>query len=198
MPLSYIQKTKNRFSMNFNSHSAIEGRHAFLSPSNYSWVNYDDQKLDARWVAARAAARGTALHELAHQAIRLGVKLSKADKTLSAYVSDAIGYKMNVEQPLRYSDNCFGTVDTISFRRQTLRIHDLKTGITRTSERQLEVYAALFCLEYGFSPYDIEIELRIYQCGEIRVYTPHPDALLRIMDKIIMFDRRIEILKEVG
>lgn len=182
--------------MNFNSHSAIEGKHAFLSPSNYHWVNYDDHKLEARWTAARAAARGTALHALAHQAIRLGVKLSKADKTLSMYVTDAIGYKMNVEQPLYYSDNCFGTADTISFRRNTLRIHDLKTGITLTSVRQLEVYAALFCLEYGTSPFEIGIELRIYQNDDVRVYIPDPDMLLHIMDTIIEFDKRIEAFKE--
>lgn len=182
--------------MIFNTHSAIAGQHAFLSPSNYHWINYNDQKLNARWTSVRAAARGTALHELAHQAIRLGVKLSKADKTLSMYVADGIGYKMNVEQPLYYSDNCFGTADTISFRRNTLRIHDLKTGLILTSEHQLEVYAALFCLEYGKSPFDIDIELRIYQNEEVRVYIPNPEMILRIMDTIIEFDQRIELLKE--
>lgn len=182
--------------MNFNSHSAIEGRHAFLSPSSYYWINYNDHKLEARWAAARAAAKGTALHALAHQAIRLGVKLSTANKTLSMYVADAIGYKMNVEQALYYSDNCFGHADTISFRRSTLRIHDLKTGIVATSEHQLEVYAALFCLEYGISPFEIDIELRIYQSGAVRVYTPDPDYIIRIMDTIIEFDKRIEIMKE--
>lgn len=184
--------------MNFNTHSALVGKHAFLSPSNYSWVNYNDQKLEARYYLSRAAARGTALHDLAHQAIRLGVKLSNADKTLAAYVRDGIGYRMNVEQPLYYSDNCFGTPDTISFRKNFLRIHDLKTGVTRASELQLEVYAALFCLEYGFSPFDIQIELRIYQSGEIREYIPNPDTLMHIMDKIITFDRQLDYLKEVG
>lgn len=184
--------------MNFNSHSTIAGKHAFLSPSNYHWINYDEQKLDARWFLNRAAARGTALHDLAHQAIRLGVKLSKADKTLSMYVADGIGYKMSVEQPLYYSDNCFGTADTISFRRRQLRIHDLKTGVTKTSENQLVVYAAIFCLEYGVSPFEIEIELRIYQNEEVRVFIPDPEFIFRIMDKIIASDRRIEMLKEEG
>ena len=182
--------------MNFNSHSALAGKHAFLSPSNYHWINYNEQKLDARWTLSRAAAKGVALHDLAHSAIRLGVKLSKSDKTLSMYVADGIGYKMNVEQPLYYSDNCFGTADTICFRRNTLRIHDLKTGVAPTSEHQLEVYAALFCLEYGVSPFEIEIELRIYQSGEVRTYVPDPDRIIHIMDRIISFDRRIELLKE--
>lgn len=183
--------------MNFNSHSAIAGKHAFLSPSSYHWINYTEQKLDAKFIASKAAARGVSLHDLAHEAIRLGVKLSKADKTLSMYVSDAIGYKMEVEQPLYYSDNCFGTPDTISFRRRMLRIHDLKTGIIPASHHQLEVYAALFCLEYEQSPFDIDMELRIYQTGDVRVLVPDPDVILHIMDKIMMFDRRIEMLKEV-
>jgi Protein of unknown function (DUF2800) len=182
--------------VNFNAHSAISGQHAFLSPSSYHWLNYDEHKLAARWVAARAAARGTALHDLAHQAIKLGVKLSTANKTLSMYVADGIGYKMNVSQVLYYSDNCFGEADCISFRRHTLRIHDLKTGIIRTSEHQLEVYAALFCLEYNVSPFEIDIELRIYQSDDVRVYTPSPETIFTIMETIIEFDKRIEMFKE--
>lgn len=181
--------------MNFNSHSELEGRHAFLSPSSYHWINYTDEKLDARFIAVRAAARGTALHLLAHDAIRLGIRISNADRTMSAYVRDAIKYNMTPEQPLWYSDNCFGTADTLSFSRKVLRIHDLKTGIGKTSVHQLEVYAALFCLEYGMSPWDIEIELRIYQSGNIAVEQPDPDTILHIMDRIIQFDRRIELLK---
>lgn len=182
--------------MNFNPHFALQGKHAFLSPSSSAWVNYDDDKLATRYYLVSSAQRGTDLHLLAHQAIRLGVRISNADKTLAAYVRDAIGYKMAVEQPLYYSDNCFGTADTISFRQKKLRIHDLKTGITKTTERQLEVYASIFCLEYGFSPHDIEIELRIYQGGEIKVFIPNPEYILYIMDKIISFDRQLDYLKE--
>ncbi len=28
--------------MNFNSHKNLEGQHAFLSASNYSWINYSE------------------------------------------------------------------------------------------------------------------------------------------------------------
>ena len=31
--------------MNFNKHSNLEGRHAFLGASKYHWVNYDEDKL---------------------------------------------------------------------------------------------------------------------------------------------------------
>lgn len=181
--------------MNFNRHSDLQGKHAFLSPSNYHWINYTDQKLEARFYAASSAQRGSDIHDLAHDAIRLGVKLSKSNQALSTYVNDAIGYKMATEQMLYYSDNCFGTADAISFRRGKLRIHDLKTGITASSEKQLEVYAALFCLEYSIDPFSIEIELRIYQREEIRVFEPFPETIAAIMDKIIIFDQQIEQLK---
>jgi hypothetical protein len=179
----------------FNTHSELYEKHAFLSPSNYHWLNYNDEKLEARFVASMAARRGTDLHNLAHEAIRLGVKLSKTNRALSTYVNDAIGFKMNCEQPLFYSVNCFGTADTISFRRGKLRIHDLKTGATRTSEHQLEVYAALFCLEYSISPFDIDIELRIYQRDEIKIFEPFAETISEIMDKIIQFDLQIEQMK---
>lgn len=184
--------------MIFNQHSGLREKHAFLSPSNYHWLNYDDQKLEARFFAAMAARRGTALHDLAHEAIRLGVKLAKSNQALSTYVNDAIGYRMSCEQVLFYSDNCFGTADTISFRRNMLRIHDLKTGITVASPHQLEVYAALFCLEYGHSPFDIDIQLRIYQRDDIFVYEVNPEAIEMIMGKIVDFDQQIERIKEAN
>jgi hypothetical protein len=182
--------------MIFNTHSGLEGKHAFLSPSNYHWINYNDQKLEARFHAYRAAQRGSDIHKLAIEAIRLNVKLAKSNQALSTYVNDAIGFKMNCEQLLYYSDNCFGTADTISFRRNKLRIHDLKTGITATSEHQLEVYAALFCLEYSIDPASIEIELRIYQRDEIRIFDPLPEIIYGIMDTIIEFDKQIERFKQ--
>lgn len=181
--------------MNFNDHSELSGKHAFLSPSNYHWINYNDQKLEARFISAVAARHGTDLHEFAHDAIRLGIHLPENSETLSMYVNDAIAFKMRVEQSLYYSPNCFGHCDTISFWNNLLRIHDLKTGITATSEKQLEVYAAIFCLEYGFSPLDIGIELRIYQRNEIRVYEPYGEQITFIMDKIVYFDQQIDAMK---
>lgn len=181
--------------MIFNKHSELAGQHAFLSASKYHWINYDDEKLDRVFTANEAARRGTDLHAFAHEAIRLGVKLPSSAKTLHLYVNDAIGYRMSVEQILYYSENAFGTCDTIGFRRNKLRIHDLKTGHSPCSIHQLEVYAALFCLEYGFKPFDIEIELRIYQSDEVQVYEADPELINQIMNKIVNFDRRITQLR---
>ncbi len=181
--------------MLFNPHTNLIGQHAFLSASKYHWINYDDEKIDRVYIAALASKRGTELHEFAHEAIRLGVKLPRTAKTLHLYVNDAIGFRMTSEQVLYYSDNCFGTADSISFRRNMLRIHDLKTGVTPTSEHQLEVYAALFCLEYRIKPVEIETELRIYQNDEVMVYEADPDTITHIMDKIITFDKRIAAIR---
>lgn len=184
--------------MIFNLHSDLRDKHAFLSPSNYHWLNYNFQKLEARYHTVMAARRGSDLHDLAREAIRLGVKLSRSNQALSTYVNDAIGYKMSCEQILYYSDNCFGTADTISFRRNKLRIHDLKTGIIQASEKQLEIYAALFCLEYMIDPFEIEVELRIYQRDEIRIFEPPPELTASIMDIIVEFDKQIETIKEAN
>jgi hypothetical protein len=181
--------------MLFNSHSNLEGQHAFLSASKYHWINYDEDKLDRAFIAAMAAKRGTDLHAFAHEAIRLGIRLPRNNKTLHAYVNDAIGYKMRTEQILYYSENAFGTADAISFRKDMLRIHDLKTGVIPASPKQLEVYAALFCLEYRYKPFNISIELRIYQNDEVQVYEGDPDAIVHIMDRIITFDRRISSIR---
>lgn len=183
--------------MNFNQHYDLAGRHAFLSASKYHWINYDEEKLDQTYRTQIMAQRGTELHELAFNAIRLGVKLAETGQTVNTYVNDAIGFRMTPEQVLYYSPNAFGTADAISFRDNMLRIHDLKSGVTRTSEHQLEIYVALFCLEYGFKPEDIDIELRIYQNDNVTEYFPEDADINRIMETIILFDRRIEAIKKL-
>ena len=104
--------------MNFTAHSELEGCHAFLSASQYHWLNYDEETLDARYLSMIAKVRGTELHEFAAQAIRLGIRLKGVKNTLNMYVNDAIGYRMTPEQPLFYSRNCFGTADAITFKQK--------------------------------------------------------------------------------
>lgn len=182
--------------MNFNRHSNLEGQHAFLGASKYHWINYDESKLMESYSKFLAIQKGTVLHEFAAQCIRLGQKLPKSNKTLNMYVNDAIGFKMVPEQVLFYSENCFGTADTISFRKQLLRIHDLKTGAIPAHMEQLMIYAALFCLEYKIDPADIETELRIYQNDTILYHKPPAVDIVPIMQKIITFDEIIHKIKE--
>lgn len=182
--------------MNFNKHSNLDGQHAFLGASKYHWVNYDENKIVEAYSKFLAAQKGTELHEFAAQCIRLGQKLPKSKKSLNMYVNDAIGYKMTPEQTLFYSENCFGTADAIGFRDTFLRIHDLKTGVTPAKMEQLEIYAALFCLEYRVKPGEIGIELRLYQNDEIIVYEPSAEDIAPIIDKIVTFDKIIAKIKD--
>ncbi len=176
--------------MRFNKHLNLQGEHAFLSPSQHHWIHYTPERLVDRWTTAQAAAYGTAQHEYAHREIEEG-HLSGLVGTVGLYINDAIKYRMICEQVLYYSENCFGTVDTITFRHKILRIHDLKTGVIKGSVHQLEVYAALFCLEYNVDPFTIRIELRIYQDNEITIYDADPKDIIFIMDRIQEFDKII-------
>ena len=75
--------------MNFNSHKNLEGQHAFLSASNYSWISYSEGKVADAYAKWRAAQKGTLLHAFAAQCIILGQKLPRSEKTLNMYVNDS-------------------------------------------------------------------------------------------------------------
>ena len=181
--------------MIFNKHSEIEGQHAFLGASKYHWLGYDEKKLTDVYLKSLAAREGTELHDFAATCIRLGRKQPKNKDTLNMYVNDAIGFKMVPEQVLYFSENCFGTADAISFRDGVLRIHDYKSGAIPAHIEQLYIYAALFCLEYGFDPNDIQIKLRIYQSNTILEDEPDPKVIIDISEKIVTFDQIIQKLK---
>lgn len=188
--------------MRWNRHSRLEGTHAFLGASQHSWVNYDDDKLVQSYYNYLASERGTKLHAIAAELIENRIKLPQTNATLNKYVNDAIGFHMKPEQVLYYSDNCFGTADTIAYSEEDhfLRIHDLKTGVTKVTNKQgnipqLEIYAALFFLEYDLDVNDTDIELRIYQNDDIIVENPDIEIIAPIMDKIVAFDKLIEQIK---
>lgn len=177
--------------MIFNKHYDLEGRHAFLGASTYHWINDDPDKLAERYLRYQAKQRGTELHEFAATAIRLNQKLQRTNKTLNRYVNDAIGYRMTPEVVLYYSNNCFGTADAISFKKNMLRIHDLKTGTTPAHMEQLMIYAALFCLEYRPNMEDLRVELRIYQNDEVMIHNPSIEEIYEFMDIIVKGDKVI-------
>lgn len=178
--------------MNFFNHSDLSGMHAAFSPSQPYWLRYDDEKLIEVYNNRKAMEHGTRLHAWAKETIDLGIKQPRSKKTLSQYVNDAIGFGMSTEVVLFYSRNFYGTADAISFRDNVLRIHDLKTGGIPGKIEQLEIYAALFCLEYKYKPQDIVIELRIYQSDEIKEHFPNPKDIQDIMDHICHCDEVIE------
>ena len=212
-------------SFHFNDHSrdVPAGTHAILSPSQSAWTNYSSQEQMFNLVCSRYAQEiGTLLHKLAEAAIKYRVKIPKVaarpiillwllangiprgiinvEKYINnfcAYVNDAIGFDMTPEIILKYSDNAFGTADAIRFneKKMHLRVHDYKSGVTKPCLRQLEVYAAYFCLEYNIKPKDLKIELRIYWQDEIVVGEPTAADIVPLMDKIIASDKFIKSLK---
>lgn len=183
-------------SMEWHSHPRLEGSHAVLSPSNYHWLNDSEEKLLARLANAEAAARGTRLHDLAARNIADGITLAMDGRypVIARYVNDAIKYEMVPEQMLMYSMYCYGTTDTISFDagEMFLRIHDLKTGVSKASFDQLYVYAGLFCLEYDFKPFEIQGQLRIYQHEEPEYCDVDQGYLAWVYDRIRTINAIVE------
>ena len=179
--------------MNFVKHSNLEGLHAPFSPSKSSWLRYDEEKAIAVYKNMQAKEMGTRLHAWAKETIDLGIKQPRSKKTIYMYINDAIGFKMSTEVVLYYSDYFFGTADSISFRNNFLRIHDLKTGKHEASMEQLLIYAALFCLEYRVNPTELDgCELRLYQSDEVICDNPEPEDILAVMDKIVQLNKALE------
>ena len=212
--------------MNFNKHFDLEGKHAVLSASSWRWLYDDVESLTQRLGGIYAPMIGTILHEVAYKHIKYRIKLNKYDKknvmlelltngipgliidtvdfdtmfeTLMSYVNDGVGFKMEPEVVLKYSNNCFGTTDAIKFLENDhfLRIHDYKSGVSTARVEQLLIYAALFCLEYKVKPTTIKSELRIYQNGNVMVHNPEAEELISAMDVIINHDKFITNMKEV-
>lgn len=202
MLLLLVQKMRRTYWMKWIKHSRLEGTHAFLGASQHSWLNYDEDKLAETYYNYLAAARGTKLHAIAAELIENRIKLPPTTATLNRYVNDAIGFRMKPEQTLYYSDNCYGTADAIAYSEEDrfLRIHDLKTGSNKVTDKygnipQLEIYAALFFLEYDLDLNETDIELRVYQNDSVIIETPGVEQIAPVIDKIIAFDKLIEQIK---
>lgn len=172
--------------MDFKRHSELEGKHAVLSASKFHWLRYTDERLYEYVDNLNAAMEGTKDHALAAMLIERKQKLQDTGQTLNMYVNDCIGFRMSPEITLVYHPLlAFGCADAIGFRDRVLRLFDLKTGKKPASPDQLLVYAALFCLEYGVKPYDIEeYDLRIYQNDEIKYYEVDPEEVVQAMSRI--------------
>lgn len=204
--------------MIFNKHSELEGRHAILSPSKPYWMNYDDDSLGRYFTSTYATEIGTLVHEYACDRIRFklpldvendeaktgllmhllkngipfrAIELDRIFQNVVPYVNDAIGYQMDPEVHLKYSELCFGTADAIGVRRNQLRIHDLKTGTSPAHMDQLLIYSALFFHEYkrDYKPKTMKVELRIYQNNDIIIHQPEPEEIIRAMDTIVHDDK---------
>lgn len=208
--------------MEWKDHSKLKGTHALLGASQSAWLRYTDDQMFDKYVSSYAQALGTSLHELAADLITEKIKLTKNDKrlvlhhlsksriprnvfdmdfifpNLMSYVNDAIGYRMDAEKILYFSDNAYGTADSICFRNNMLRVHDYKSGKGPVKMDQLYIYVALFCLEYNVRPGEIEIETRLYHANEIVTEHPTAEDILPIMDAIVINDKFLSKIRAEG
>lgn len=202
-------------------------KHALLSASQSSWVNKDDDQVLMQWARGYSQALGTAMHEMAYFHIKHLFKVSKASKkeillqllsrynipeaaieigfdfdllfeNWMIYVNDAIGFRLEPEVPLKYSDIAFGTADAVLpldsiIKNNIIRIHDYKSGTSPVHASQLLVYDAFLCLEYDLRPGDFKHILCFYQVKKdedgifiptVSTYEPTVDELSHIMDDI--------------
>lgn len=211
------------FVLHDHSKDMPDGSHAILSPSQYSWTNYKTpEQMYNRLCSLYAQTIGTLIHELAAKLIKEKVKVNRSEakkmillylldndvpraiidpdqytSNFVAYVNDAIGFDMIPEVKLKYSKYAFGTCDAFRFndKKMHLRIHDYKSGKTEPGLRQLETYAAYFCLEYHIKPKDIKTELRIYWQDQVIVGNPTAADIVPIIDQTITLDKYIISLK---
>lgn len=181
--------------MIWNDHFQYKDKHAFLSASCWHWLNYDKEKLMSVYLSNKAKELGTEYHAIAAKDILYRLKRPNNNQTFNRYINDAIKYRLRPEQLLFYNGFSFGTADAIGYdeKNKVLRIFDLKTGKIPAHMEQLQIYAALFCLEYNVDPYEIqEYDLRIYQNDDIIYGEVYPEDIKNIMLKIKEFSRIID------
>lgn len=182
--------------MNLKSTSNTPTDHAFLSPSKFSWIRYDKEKLVKAFYNYMNVERGTKLHAIAADLISERIVQKNLHKTFNMYVNDAIKYKMEPEKLLKWSDNLFGTADALAFDGKLLRIHDLKTGIGKVHMDQLKIYAGLYCLINYIDPTTIEFELRLYWQDEVIIENPEPEEIVDFMNRMLEADKIITEIRE--
>lgn len=139
-------------------------KHAMFSPSEKSWVNYDRDKIVARYDQVMAVERGTQLHEFAATAIKLKMLLDPSMGVIADYVQDCITLNVETEQEVIYTPEINGTADAIKYDpyENRLYVFDLKTGQSKASIVQLQIYAAIWCAYNGKNPLSMKFDLRIY------------------------------------
>jgi hypothetical protein len=100
--------------MIFNKHSDLKGQHALFSPSQSSWLRYDDEQIEGRIKNQYRTALGTELHEyvasqiiLCHKATNIRALIHGAEnyiftKYKCAEDSKLAGYGMTLIRHLGY------------------------------------------------------------------------------------------------
>lgn len=118
-------------------------------------------------------------------------------QTVKLFVNDCIGFQMESEKRVGYSDLFWGTADAIKYSDNLMKVFDLKTGSRPAKAEQLLVYAALYCLMDTINPLKTNFEIRIYQNNDIFIDNPEPSEIKEIMDIVVKKDRVLSKFMEV-
>lgn len=214
--------------MNYNDHSKLEGKHAFLGASKNSWLNKDEEQILDSYARQYVKEIGTALHDIARKHIKHKIKMTKASKreimlalvedyhipeiaidrgidfdgvfeNLVIYVNDAIGYRMVPEQILYYSDLCFGTADGISDINTVLLKKELKIFDLKTGVAPVHIEQLLIYAALFCLEYDMRPgELDI----ELRIYQTQKDEVACMHptaeDIVPIMDKIVSINKNIN
>lgn len=220
--------------MSLNKNS-LRTQHALFSPSQPSWLSYNDEEFISKLQTKYRSAIGTEIHEWAAVKINLGHKVSSLREiykdiethiyekyysddyglsdyglvllknlkyvpeetygTVKSYINDCVGFHMDTEVLLDFSENFFGTSDAVKYDGNGLKIFDLKTGSAPAKMEQPLVYAALYLLKNRIDPKTIPVELRIYQNNDILRARPTEEEIIPVMNTIIHFDKIMDNFK---
>lgn len=163
-------------------------------------------------LGARVPSAGEALKDLQYH---ISVKYSRAGdykdillkgldylpqevwQTAKLFVNDCIGFRMESEKRVGYSDLFWGTADAIKHSNNSVKVFDLKTGSKPAKPEQLLVYAALYCLMENVNPLKTDFEIRIYQNNDIFIDNPESSVIREIMDIIVKKDKVLSKFMEV-
>lgn len=112
---------------------------------------------------------------------------SESYASIRMFVNDSIGFRMESEKQLYFSEYFNGTSDAIKYydKEKLLRVSDLKTGSRPAKIEQVFIYASLYCLQYKLDPLKTNFETRIYQNGEIYIEQPFGEDIADIVQNII-------------
>lgn len=122
---------------------------------------------------------------------------NKCFQNMLNYVNDSIALRLDPEVKLYCYPEMNGTADAIRYvPKEMLRIHDLKSGSSKVSLRQLETYAAFCCIEYRINPLELPlIELRIYQNEDVLIGNPTGEDLVPLIKHFERVEGALEKVK---
>lgn len=90
----------------YNDHRKLEGKHAYIGCSQYSWENRTDEQLVKMYYSKFASDIGTAIHQFASECIKRKIKLRDTDEHMIEYFIQVIWVQLTgVRIPIQAYDS---------------------------------------------------------------------------------------------